>query len=362
MQGMARRSWRLLAVLATLGLVAACGDDGGTSSATPTTTTNSATTTPATTIKPSGSITVYSGRNEALVKPILDQFTADTGITVGFRAGDSGTLGAQLLTEGKSSPADVFFSQDAGALGAVSRAGLLDKLPSATIGRVPATYSAKDGTWVGVSGRVRVVVYNPSQAPTPPKTIDEVVDSKWKGKVGYAPTNASWQSFVTALRVVRGETGAKTWLEKFKANDPKPYNGNGAVRDAVNGGEISLGLINHYYIYEKIAAEGAAKVVAKNQYLTGGDVGGLVNVAGVGVLSSSKNKPAAMALVDYLLGDKAQKYFAEKTFEYPLVAGVATSVDLPKLDSLKPPAIDLSDLDSLEKPQDLLASVGLLTK
>jgi iron(III) transport system substrate-binding protein len=360
MQRMARRSWRLLALLATIGLLASCGDDGDTSSAT--TTLAPAATTPATTAKPSGSITVYSGRNEALVKPILDQFTADTGITVGFRAGDSGTLGAQLLTEGKSSPADVFFSQDAGALGAVSRAGLLDKLSATAIGRVPAAYAAKDATWVGVSGRVRVIVYNPSLAPTPPATIDEVIDPKWKGKIGFAPTNASWQSFVTALRVLRGETAAKTWLDKFKANDPKPYNSNGAVRDAVNGGEISLGLINHYYIYEKIAAEGAAKVVAKNQYLTGGDVGGLVNVAGVGVLSSSKNKPAALALVDYLLSEKAQKYFAEKTYEYPLIASVSPSVDVPKLDSLKPPAIDLSDLDSLEKTQNLLASVGLLTK
>ena len=356
MLGMVRRSRLLLAVLAMLGLVAACGDDS-TSSVT-TTTTSSATTT----VTPSGSITVYSGRNEALVKPILEQFTADTGITVGFRAGDSGTLGAQLLTEGKASPADVFFSQDAGALGAVAKAGLLDKLPAATVGLVPAAYSAEDATWVGVSGRVRVVVYNPSLAPTPPSTIDEVVDPKWKGKIGYAPTNASWQSFVTALRVLRGETGAKTWLEKFKANDPKPYNNNGAVRDAVNGGEISLGLINHYYLYEKIAREGASAVVAKNHYVTSGDVGGLVNVAGVGVLSSSKNKPAALALVDYLLGEKAQKYFAEKTFEYPLISSVAPSVDVPKLDSLKPPAIDLSDLDTLEKTQDLLASVGLLTK
>jgi iron(III) transport system substrate-binding protein len=295
------------------------------------------------------------------VKPVLDMFTEDTGIEVEFRAGDSGSLGAQLLTEGRETPADVFFSQDAGALGAVSKAGLLEALDQPLLDRVPAPFRADNGTWVGVSGRVRVVVYNPTLAPTPPKTIDEVVDPQWKGKIGYAPTNASWQSFVTALRVVRGEDGAKAWLEKFKANEPKSFQNNIRIRDAADGGEISIGLVNHYYLYEKIAEEGADKVVAKNQFLTDGDVGGLVNVAGVGVLASSDDKPAAARLVDYLLSDKAQRYFAEETFEYPLISSVSPSVDVPKLDTLKPPDIDLSDLSSLEQTQKLLREVGLLT-
>ena len=356
------RRWLIAAALAGLA-GAACGDDGSISSSDDLNASGSSgASLPTTTAKPSGAITVYSGRNEALVKPILEQFTADTGITVNLRAGDSGTLGAQLLTEQRASPADVFFSQDAGALGAVTKGGLFDKLPATVTGRVPAAYAAKDATWVGISGRLRVVVYNPNLAPTPPKTIDEVVDPKWKGKVGYAPTNASWQSFVTALRVTRGETVAKAWLERFKALDPKAYSGNGNVRDAVNSGEIALGLINHYYLYEKIAKDGADKVVAKNQYLTNGDVGGLLNVAGVGVLKSSKNKDAAIALAEYLLSNKAQQYFAEKTFEYPLVTNAKPAVDIPSIDSLRPPAVDLSDLDTLEKTQELLAQVGLLTK
>lgn len=360
---MTRTKRMLVGALALVAVLAsACGDDGDGDTAATAETSTTAAAAATTTAKPSGSITVYSGRNEALVKPILDEFTKDTGITVNFRAGDSGALGAQLLTEKGASPADVFFSQDAGALGAVTKAGLFDKLPTVVTGKVPAAYAAKDATWVGISGRVRVVVYNPNLAPTPPKTIDEVVDPKWKGKIGYAPTNASWQSFVTALRVSRGEAAAKTWLEKFKALEPKAYSGNGNVRDAVDSGEIALGLVNHYYLFEKIAKDGAGKVVAKNQYLANGDVGGLVNVAGVGVLKSSKNKNAAIALVEYLLSDKGQTYFAEKTFEYPLTSTVKPSVDVPTLESLKPLAIDLSDLDSIEKTQDLLSQVGLLTK
>lgn len=345
----------LVAVLATLGL-AACGDDGGTSSST-----TPAGDSPASTAKPSGTITVYSGRSETLIKPLFEQFTAATGIKVEFRAGDSGALAGQILTEGKATQADVFFSQDAGALGALTKAKVADPLPKAVLDKVPATYRAKDGTWVGASGRVRVIVYNPAQVATPPTTIDGLLDARWQGKIGFAPTNASWQSFVTGLRILRGEEGAKKWLTDFAKLQPKSYSGNGAVRDAVDKGEIAMGLVNHYYLFEKIAKEGQAAVTAKNQYLPG-DPGGLVNVAGVAVLSASDNKPAALAFVEYLLSDAAQKYFAETTFEYPLTSTVKPSVQVPALADLKPPALDLSDLDTLAKTQELLVSTGLLTR
>lgn len=336
----ARRGVALLATCAALGLVASCGADDGSA----------------------GTITVYSGRAESLVGPILEQFTEDTGIEVEFRGGDSGELAAQLLTEGSASPADVFFSQDAGALGAVENAGLFDALPTDLLEAVPATYRSATGHWVGTSGRVRVLVVNPTLVPEPPTTIDELLDPQWKGRIGFAPTNASWQSFVTGLRVLRGDDAARAWLEGFAANEPVPFEKNGAVRDAVDRGDVALGLVNHYYLYEKIAAEGADKVTAVNQFLAPGDPGGLVNVAGVGLLSSSDDKEAALALIRYLVGEKGQRYFAETTWEYPLGAGVATRPELPSLESLQAPAIDLSDLASLAETQELLAEVGLLTR
>jgi len=307
-------------------------------------------------------ITIYSGRSEELVQPLFDEFTAATGIQIDVRYGDSGELAAQLITEGDSSPADMFFSQDAGALGALDRADLLAGLPTDVLDLVPAAYRSTEGNWIGTSGRVRVLVVNPELAPDAPTTIDELLDPQWKGRIGFAPTNASWQSFVTGLRVLRGEDGARQWLTAFAANDPVAYEKNGAVRDAVDAGEVAIGLVNHYYLYEKIAAEGADTVVAVNQYLAPGDPGGLVNVAGVGMLAGSGASDLVIELIRFLLSEEGQRYFAESTFEYPLAANVPPADGLPTLDELQAPSIDLSDLDSIAATQELLADVGLLTR
>lgn len=306
------------------------------------------------------SITIYSGRSEELVKDLYAAFTAETGITVDARYGDSGEMAALLLTEGSSSPADVFFSQDAGALGAVEES--LEELSDDVLSTVDSKYSAASGKWVGLSGRVRVVVYNPTLAPTPPTTIDELLDAQWSGKIGFAPNNASWQSFVTALRVLRGEDGAEKWLTGFAANKPVAYEKNGVVRDAVNTGEVSLGLVNHYYLYEKIAAEGVDKVVAKNQYMAPGDVGGLINVAGAGILSSAPHKTAAKKFIEFLQSETATEYFRTKTWEYLLSNNAQQPEGLPSLGELQAPSIDLSNLKSIEATQELLQKVGLLTK
>ena len=308
-------------------------------------------------------LTVYSGRSDTLVQPLFDKFTEQTGIEVEFRGGDSGELASQIITEGDNTPADVFFSQDAGALGAVEKADLFAEIDDTSLERVDTKFRSAAGKWVGTSGRVRVIVYNPGKVAEPPSAIDELLDPKWKGKIGFAPTNASFQSFVTGLRVLRGDDGALEWLNGFAANEPVAFEKNGAVRDAVDQGEVELGLVNHYYLYEAIKERGADKVTARNQYLTGGDPGGLVNVAGVGVLSNSDSPKAAQQLVEFLLSDDAQTYFAEDTFEYPLVEGVPLGdPELPTLEELDPPDIDLSDLDTIAETQELLAEAGLLTR
>lgn len=307
------------------------------------------------------SLLVYSGRSEELVAPLLAKFTEDTGIGVEVRYAGSGELAAQLITEGEASPADVFLSQDAGALGAVSKAGLFAPIAADTLAAVPEAYSAGDDTWVGVSGRARVIVYNPEKVPTPPDTIDALLASEYKGRIGFAPSNASWQAFVTGLRVLRGDDGAEQWLRAFKAQDPQPYENNVAVRDAVNSGELDMGLSNHYYLYEMIAADGPDAVVARNQFMAAGDPGGLVNVAGVGILKTAPNPEGAQEFAAYLVGTTAQEYFANETEEYPLIEDVAPGAEMPALADLNPPQVDLSELDDLEATQELLVETGLLT-
>ncbi len=344
-----QRRWAATAVAAAgLTLLAACGTDSSGDSAA---------------AAEQDALTLYNGRSEELVGPLLEQFTADTGIPVEVRSAGSGELSAQLLTEGDASPADVFLSQDAGALGALTEQGLFAILPQETLDRIPAAFRASDATWAGLSGRVRVVVYNPELVDEAPDTIDEVVSGDFAdGRIGYAPTNASWQSFVTGLRVLRGDDGARAWLEEFAAQAPVAFEGNSQVRDAVDAGEVQIGLINHYYLHELMAEKGADNVTARNQFMAPEDPGGLVNVAGVGILESSDQREQALALVDYLTGAKAQEFFAQQTFEYPLTEGVAAPEGLPSLESLGAPSIDLSDLDSIAQTQALLAGAGLLTQ
>ncbi|MBM7088339.1 iron ABC transporter substrate-binding protein [Streptomyces sp. NPDC012461] len=307
-------------------------------------------------------LVIYSGRNEKLVKPILDELEKAIGADVEVRYGDSAELAAQILEEGDRTKAGLFFSQDAGALGALSKEGRLAKLPQSSLDKVDPAHRGSAGDWVGVSGRVRVIAYNPGQVGEDkvPDSIHDVVKPEWKGKVGFAPTNASFQAFVTGMRVLEGEDTTREWLKGLKANG-KTYANNLATLDAVESGDVSLGLINHYYWYEQVAEKGADKVGAKLRFLPGGDPGALINVAGVGILQDGGQTESARKAVDHLLSEKAQTYFADTTKEYPLAAGVTSSVeDLPPLDSLEAPDIDLGKLESLQETLAMLQDVGLV--
>jgi iron(III) transport system substrate-binding protein len=313
---------------------------------------------------PDKKITLYSGRSESLVKPLLDRFTQQTGIAVETRYGNTAQLAAQLLEEGSRSPADAFFAQDAGALGAVTKKELFAPMVPETLNRVPETYRASGGEWVGVTARSRVLVYNPDLVPANqlPTSVFDLTGPEWKGRVGVAPTNASFQAFVTAIKVQHGEARAREFLAGLKANDPQVRDGNGKILEDVNTGKVAVGLINHYYLGELAKEQGIRpdSLKAKLHFFPNGDTGALVNVAGVGVLKKAAHDPDVKTFVDYLLGADAQKYFAEETFEYPVVEGVPGPAGVPPLRELTVPSVNLNDLDALDATITLIKDSGLV--
>ena len=304
-------------------------------------------------------ITVYSGRIPPLIGPMIDLWEERTDTDVQVRFGDSATLAATLVEEGENSPADVFFSQDAGSLGAIDEAGLLTPLPETILDRVPERFRADDGNWVGISARSRVIAYGPDVDPSElPDSPLELAEPQWEGRVGWAPTNASLQGYVTALRLVEGDEVAREWLEGMVANGTRAYDSNVPVRDAIANGEIDVGLINHYYVAEAIAQEGPDYPV--DVHFPPDDLGSLVNTTGVGILASSDRASESERFIRFLLGAEAQRYFAESSKEYPLVEGVEADPSLTPLAQIPAPDIDLSEISDLQGTLELMQETGAL--
>ena len=307
-------------------------------------------------------LTIYSGRSKSLVEPIIKQFVEVTGIQVKANYGGTTQLAAALLTEGDKSPAALFWAQDAGALGAVSKKEMFDKLPESVLTKVASSFRDAEGYWVATSGRARVLAYSPERVKMEelPQSIFDLTEPMWKGRVGWAPTNASFQAFVTSLRVQVGEDKTAEWLRGMKANSVKKYAKNTPIIEALAAGEIDFGLPNHYYLLRFKKAD--AEYPVAQTFFKASDPGNLVNIAGVGVLKSSDNKEAALKFVEFLLSAKAQQYFTSDVFEYPVIEGVTQNPNLVPLSELikVAPVFNLNDMDDLDSTVKLLQAVEVL--
>jgi iron(III) transport system substrate-binding protein len=309
-------------------------------------------------------LVVYSGREEELVGPLIERFEEETGIEVAVRYANSSELAATLAEEGGNSPADVFWAQDPGALGAVEAEGRFAELPQSVLDRVPERFRDPDGTWTGVSGRVRVIAYNTDEVAESevPDRIDDVADERWRGGIGIAPPNASFQAFVSAMRLDRGDEATREWLDAVKANEPRFYENNIAILEALAEGEIEIGLVNHYYLALIKSEDPDAPV--ENHFLASGDDGALISVAGAGVIDGSDKQEQAERFVEFLLSETGQRFYAEETeeAEYPLVEGIEPRAGLPPLDSLEGPDVELDQLgEELETTLEMLAEAGYTT-
>jgi iron(III) transport system substrate-binding protein len=292
---------------------------------------------------------------------VVEAFTEATGIQVRVRYGDgTSDLAATLLNEGETSDADVFWAQDPAWIGAIADQGLLAELPEDLLGLVSEAYRDADGQWVGVTARSRVLVYNPELVAEEelPQSVSELTEPAWNGRFGIAPSNASFIAFVSAMMLSEGEEATLAWLEGIRDNGVQTFSGNGGIVDAVIAGDLDAGLVNHYYLLQKIADQG--EVSGVNHYLAPGDTGALVMATGAGVLAPSDNQEAAVEFVRFLLSPEAQEHFSVNLHEYALIEGVSAPGGLTPLDDLAGPDINLSDLaDYLESSVDLIAQAGL---
>ncbi|HZA84679.1 MAG TPA: iron ABC transporter substrate-binding protein [Actinomycetes bacterium] len=304
-------------------------------------------------------LTIYSGRTQNLIGPLLERFNKETGIAIDVKYGDSAELALLLAEEGDRTPADVFLSQSPGATGFLAGKDRLGQLEAGVLDKVDPRFRNRDGHWVGVSGRQRVLVYNADQVRETdlPDSVLDLTDRRFAGKVAVAPANGSFQDFVTAMRQLEGEDAAAAWLKAMAANKPRSYANNNAIVEAVSRGEVEMGLVNHYYNYR--FRQESPSTPSRNHGFADGDVGALVIPATATVLAGSDKTEEAGRFIEFLLSPEAQRYFSDQTFEYPLVKGVPAAPGLPPLSSLHSPDYDVDDLGGgLERTVELIRSSG----
>jgi len=312
-------------------------------------------------VEADGELTVYSGRNEELVGPLLEQYASQTGVDIAIDyGGDSATMARQISEEGDASPADVFFSQAPGPLAFLGEQGRLDTLPDSVLDKVPEQYRAADGTWVGASGRVRVLVHDPERTPadTLPASVFDLIKPEYRGKLGIAPSNASFQDFVSYLRIAIGEDETMAFLEGLVDNDVRTYPNNVAIVEAVDSGEIDMGLANHYYVLELLAQD--ESLTTRNHYFPAEDPGAIILVAGASVLDTADDPELASQFVEFLVSECAQRYFVDVTKEFSVIPGVQPPGDERPLEAVGGEVADLAELGAgFESTADLIAESGL---
>ncbi len=305
-------------------------------------------------------LTIYSGRTSDLISPLLEDFSEETGIAIDVRYGDSADLALLIDEEGDRTQADVFISQSPGAVGFLDEQGMLSELDPTLLELVDERFRAGDGQWIGLSGRVRVLVYNTDlvEESELPDTVLELTDERYAGRVAVAPNNGSFQDFVTAMRLELGDEAATEWLDGMAANDSPTYSNNTAIVEAVTRGEVPMGLVNHYYLERALAED--PDLPAANHFFAEGDMGSLLIVTGTSIIEGSDQSDDAQRLLEFLLSEEAQRYFAEETFEYPLAHGVDPADTVPALDTINTTTIDLDGLGGgLARTAELIQDSGL---
>ena len=309
-------------------------------------------------------VTVYSGRSENLIKPVLDAFSCESGISVRVRWASSTDLALLIDTEGDRTDADVFISRSPGPVGFLESKGLLTSMDSNVLDLVAAEHRGANGTWIGFSGRKRVLVHNIDSVPSSmlPGSVFDLTEPEWRGRVAIPATNGSFLDWFTVFRDQYGDDVATQWLDDMVDNDARYYPNNVAIVEAASRGEIDVGLVNHYYNYRMAAdAESAgSQHRAANYDLSDEDIGALLIISAAAMTASADDREAAQSLIAYLLSPSVQRYFTRNTYEYPLAGGVEPNPVLPPLSALSVGSVDFDALGGgFEGSEDIIQRSGI---
>lgn len=310
-----------------------------------------------------GTVTLYSGQHQQMVRLLVSEFEKQTGIDVKVRDGGGPELANQIVREGQQTPADVIFTENSPALVHLQQKGLLAPVDEQTLKAVPARFNSGKGRWVGVLARENVLTYNPEMVDGS-ALLDSILDlakPEWKGKIGVHLDSPDVMPVIKVVALQKGEDAALEWLQGIKRNADLYQHSSGLV-NAVNNGDVAIGISNSYYYYRLREQVGKDKMVSRVHHFTNGDPGGQISVSGAAVLKHAQHPEAAQKFVAFMVSEKAQKMLAGSTvdFEYPLRRGVAANPQLKPMDELEPPQITVDELGDNRAALKLLQKAGLM--
>jgi iron(III) transport system substrate-binding protein len=291
-------------------------------------------------------LVLYNGQHPELTTAMVSAFERASGISVGERTDDGVVLADQILEEGRSSPADVYLTENSPELVSLSEHGLLARLPRSILDQVPAADRSSNGSWVGVALRVSSLVYDPARISRSqlPSSILDLAAPNWKGKVAIAPLDSDFPPVVGAVIATDGAKAAASWLAGLKRN-AAVYQDEESVVAAVNRGDEAVGVINQYYWYRLRREVGAGAIHSALYYFPNGDPGSVVNVSGAAVLAASRHRVNAERLVAFLVSRAGQRLISQgDDYEYPVRPGVPPNPALPVFASIPHANIPVTEL------------------
>jgi iron(III) transport system substrate-binding protein len=308
-------------------------------------------------------LVVYSSRKEDFVQPLIDAFAEETGIEVDVLHGDGAVIN-RLREESGNVQADILISNDAGALEFLRLEGVLAGIDDLEgIDTIAPEFRAEDNSWVGLSARTRVLMYNTEliSEDDMPKTMEELADLEWNGRFAITRGgNGSMIAHVSALRAQWGDEDTQEWLEVVKDNAGAITDGHTDIRKAVGAGEFEFGLVNNYYFHQQLREPTDNAVAAIYPDQGEGEMGAFVNAAGIGFVADGPNSEAARKFAEWVLIPENQALFVSTSLEVPLNPDVEAAEEAAAIDSYNVMDMPLGELGVVwEDTRELIERAGL---